>query len=62
MDYDPLLKARKIALMDLSEDMTDEEYVIAERGIDKFLDILEEVTPKRRGSEPLIVSEYDTRI
>lgn len=41
MIYDPLLKARKETLLDLSEDLSDEEYVIAEKAVDVFLDKLD---------------------
>lgn len=41
----PLLRARKDALHDLAQDMTDEEYDIAVRAIDKFFDFIEEEVP-----------------
>jgi len=39
--YDPLLHARKEALLDLSEDLTDEEFAIAEKAIEILLDKIE---------------------
>ena len=41
MTYDPLLKVRSEVLADLSEDLTDAQYVIAEKAIDVFLDRLD---------------------
>lgn len=36
--YDPTLRARRDALDALQEDLTEEEYDVAEKAIDKFLD------------------------
>jgi hypothetical protein len=36
--YDPLLRARKEALADLAEDLTDAQYALAEKVIDVLLD------------------------
>lgn len=35
---DELLKARNETLLDLSEDLSDAEFIIAEKAIDLFLD------------------------
>lgn len=41
--YDPFLRARREALEDLEEDLSVEEYDIAERAVDKMLDKLEDI-------------------
>lgn len=43
--YEQLLRIRKEVLFDLSEDLTDAEYVIAERAIDGFIDRIEGKQP-----------------
>lgn len=39
--YDPLLRARREALADLAEDLTPDEYDIAEKAVDIYLDKIE---------------------
>ena len=39
--YDPLLRARREALADLAEDLSIDEYDIAEKAIDIYLDKIE---------------------
>ena len=41
MSYDPILRARRDALADLQEDLTPNEYDLAERAIDKFYDYID---------------------
>lgn len=38
-----LIRARREALEDISFDLSDEEYVIAERAVDKFMDKAEDL-------------------
>lgn len=40
--YDPILRARRTALSELSEDMTDEEYLIAEKSCDEMCDAIDD--------------------
>lgn len=66
--YDPLLRARKESLADLIEDLTDKEYIIAEKAIDLFFDkieyLLEHTKKMTRNAETgrltVIVDEYDS--
>lgn len=41
--YDPSLRARRDALESLAEELTPEEYDVAEKAIDKFLDCFDDI-------------------
>lgn len=40
--YDPLLKARRNALDDLQEELSPDDYNVAEKAVDMYLDKIEE--------------------
>lgn len=46
MKYDPFLHARRDALDDLSEDLNEAEYIIAEKAIDVLLDKIDYILSK----------------
>jgi hypothetical protein len=46
MLHDPLLRARRDALLILSDSLTDSDYAIAEKAVDALLDCLEAELPE----------------
>ena len=55
--YDPLLRARKDALSELIDSLSDEEYEVAIKAIDTFFDCIEEEVPQ---IAHLVVEENST--
>ena len=47
--YDPILRARKLALEELDEELSVDDYEVAMAGIDKMLDMIEYVMANHAG-------------